>query len=183
MPSIFDAGGWSSQLSPKLSATLHGWLTEQGSLTQRVQSVCTPAASFNLRVLRHDLALPHRNEVALLASHGRVRTREILLCRGKTPLIFAHSIVARGDLYKAWASMDGIGGRSLGSVLFVDPAVQRGTLHYRRCDARHPLYQKALRWCGHIERPDFFWARRAVFVRDNRPLVVTEVFLPALFLL
>lgn len=174
-----DAGGWGSTLPAALPADLHSWLHETHSLTQRVQSVCPPHAPFNLQVLCHDFALPHRDEVALLGSHGRVRSREILLCRGRTPLIFAHSIVARADLRAAWASMDGIGGRSLGSVLFADPAVSRGTLHYHCCTPRHPLYQKAAPWCA--TRPEQLWARRAVFLRDNRPLVVTEVFLPALF--
>src|SRR5262245_53482366 len=113
-----DAGGWDATLPSNLPPDLASWLQEQASLTQRVQSICAPVTSFNLRVLRHDFDLPHRDELALLNVKGRVRTREVLLRNGNTALIFAHSIVARNDLANAWASMDGVGGRSLGSVLF-----------------------------------------------------------------
>lgn len=173
-----DAGGWLPHLPADTPLPLRAWLRERASLTQRVKSVCKESAPFSLRVLRHDFAAPHGDERKLIDAPGDVRCREILLMRGSVPLVFAHSVVARRDLRGAWASMDGIGGRSLGSVLFADHRVRRGALHYRRLDARHPLFRKAVRWCGEFA-PQTLWARRAVFLHGGRPLVVTEVFLPA----
>lgn len=181
MTHTFDLGGWRSQLPADLPPVLRSWLCEQTSLTQRVQASCSVDAPFNLRVLRHDFALPHRDEAALLATPGRVRTREVLLCAGNTPLIFAHSVVARADLRGAWASMEGVGGRSLGSVLFADAAVSRNALYFKCCAQHHPLHVKAKHGCP--ERPLELWARRAVFLREQRPLVVTEVFLPSIMAL
>ena len=172
-----DAGGWLPRIPHSLLIALRGWLGETGSLTQRVQSVCTPAQPFSLQVLARGFAPAHRDELPLLGLHDRARFREILLKRGDTPLVFAHSVISHRDLKGAWAILDGIGGRSLGSILFHDHTVHRGALHFRRIDARHPLFQKSLPWCGGAH-PRELWARRAVFERRGRPLIVTEVFLP-----
>jgi chorismate--pyruvate lyase len=157
---------------------LRAWLCETGSLTQRVVSTCTADAPFNLQLLKRGFAPAHRDELPLLGMHDRARVREILLKRGNEPLVFAHSVISHRDLRGAWAILDGIGGRSLGSILFHDHTVKRGALHFRRIDKRHPLFAKALRWCGNLQ-PTELWARRAVFERRGRPLIVTEVFLPA----
>lgn len=169
---------WAPTLPADLDPALASWLQEKGSLTQRIQSVCHSATSFNLRVIKHHFDLPHRDELTLLNVPGRVRTREVVLRNGNTPYVFAHSIVARADITGAWACMEGIGEQSLGSVLFSDPAVTRGELSFHCCNARHPLYRKAIDFCS--VPPSQLWARRAVFLREDRPLVVTEVFLPAI---
>ena len=172
-----DGGGWLPRAPQSLPPRLRQWLTETGSLTQRVASNCSPAQPFGLQLLRHGFAPAHRDELPLLGQHDRARVREILLKRGDTPLVFAHSVISHRDLNGAWAILDGIGGRSLGSILFFDHTVRRGALHFRRIDARHPLFSKALPWCG-AEPPSALWARRAVFEREGRPLIVSEVFLP-----
>jgi chorismate lyase len=176
-----DAGGWLPSLPKSLTQTLpislRSWLTETGSLTQRVQRACSVEHPFSLQVLRRGFSAAHRDELPLLGLHDRARMREILLKRGDVPLVFAHSVISHRDLHGAWAILDGIGGRSLGSILFSDHTVRRGALHFRRLDARHPLFRKALPWCE--EGPPIeLWARRAVFERKGRPLIVTEVFLP-----
>lgn len=172
-----DAGGWRPRIPQRLPAVLRRWLGETGSLTRRVQLACSAHKPFSLRVLAHGFAPAHRDELSLLGQHDRARMREILLMRGDTPLVFAHSVISHRDLRGAWAILDGIGGRSLGSILFSDHRVERGALHFCRLDARHPLYRKALPWCSGVV-PNELWARRAVFRRHGRPLIVTEVFLP-----
>lgn len=172
-----DAGGWLPRAPQSLSPQLHAWLCETGSLTQRVVDTCDAAHPFKLQLLRRGFAAAHRDELPLLGLHDRARVREILLKRGDMPLVFAHSVISHRDLNGAWAVLDGIGGRSLGSILFSDHTVRRGALHFRRVDARHPLFLKALPWCGMLV-PSELWARRAVFEREGRPLIVTEVFLP-----
>ena len=52
------------------------------------------------------------------------------------------------------------------------------TVAMRRIDARHPLYRAARRHAEVAERA--LWARRSVFCLDGHPLLVSEVFLPAL---
>lgn len=175
-----DAGGWLPRAPHSLPPRLREWLCETGSLTQRVVNTCNAPHPFKLQLLARGFAPAHRDESPLLGLHDRARFREILLKRGDTPLVFAHSVISHRDLHGAWSILDGIGGRSLGSILFHDHTVKRGALHFRRIDARHPLFRKALPWCGSVPvPPTALWARRAVFERKGRPLIVTEVFLPA----
>jgi chorismate--pyruvate lyase len=63
-------------------------------------------------------------------------------------------------------------------LLFTDPLVRRAPFEYARVDARHPLWKRARQVFGH----DFptLWARRSLFHREGRPLMVTEVFLPTI---
>ena len=62
--------------------------------------------------------------------------------------------------------------------MFTDPLVSRGPLEFVRIDARHPLGRRARQVFG--RGFPVLWARRSRFVKRGRPLLVTEVFLPAL---
>jgi chorismate--pyruvate lyase len=48
-------------------------------------------------------------------------------------------------------------------------------MEYRKIDARHPLYRRA-KEVASFEATSI-WARRSVFLKQGRPLLVTEVFL------
>ena len=87
-------------------------------------------------------------------------------------------IAAWRDLSGAWRGLRGLGKRPLAEALFTDPLVARRTLEYVRIDSRHPLGRRARRLFGRDFPP--LWARRSRFVKRGRPLLVTEVFLPAL---
>lgn len=168
---------WPRCLPPDSPPGLKEWLNERGSLTRRIMAQCTPAAPFSLRVLNDAPARPHRDEYAALdLPHGRrARVREVLLQRGGTPLVFTHAVVALRDLRGAWRCIDAIGSRSLGSILFADPAIDKGPLRFRRIDARHPLFRKAALCLS--APPAYLWARRALYSRAGRALLVSEVFL------
>lgn len=152
------------------------WLAEAGSLTARIRAACT---HFRVEVLGQAMASPIADERASLHSApGRVaRVREVLLHADGTPVVFAHSAVNPAHERGAWHLLAGLGARPLGALLFADPCIGRGLLQWRRLDARHPLYQRAARAC--VLPPREFWARRSVYRRAGRPLLVTEVFLPA----
>jgi chorismate--pyruvate lyase len=92
--------------------------------------------------------------------------------------VLAHSIASRRDLDGAWRALRGLGARPLAMMLFTDPGVRRHPFEYARVDRRHPLWKRAVRQFGR-EFPTL-WARRSLFTRRGRPLLVTEVFLPTL---
>jgi chorismate--pyruvate lyase len=153
---------------------LHPWLTGRGSLTA---GIIGQVGNFNLvRLLQKD-QLPNRDE----RSHLRlkpgevVRVREVLLRDGTLPLVFAHSLAARRDLIGAWRGLGKLGPRPLADMLFHDAAVVRLPIEYRKIDARHPLYRRAAGVVA-VEAPSL-WARRSIFLKHGRPLLVTEVFL------
>ena len=104
--------------------------------------------------------------------------REVLLHAGGRRVVMAHSIVARADLRGAWHRVRALGTRPLATALFADPLVARGPFEYARLDSRHPLWRRASHLLG--GKLPVLWARRSLFRRRGRPLMVTEVFLPGL---
>ena len=157
-------------------AYLHPWLSDPGSLTARIVARCQ---RFQVRVLGERRAPPFSDEHRLIGlPPGRhAWTREVLLLADGVPVVFAHSVLAPRDLVGAWHMARAIGSRPLGAALFADPKVRRFPLEYRQLDARHPLYRPAV---AHLAAaPQRLWMRRSQFALGGHPLLVTEVFLPA----
>lgn len=153
---------------------LHPWLTSRGSLTSRIVA---HFAHFNLVRLKQRAQLPNIDERrGLRLRDGETAiVREVLLRDGNTPLVFAHSVVARRDLRAAWRGLSKLGARPLAEMLFHDHAVVRLPMEYRKIDARHPLFRRAMQVAPFSRKE--VWARRSVFLKHGRPLLVTEVFL------
>lgn len=167
--------GWRRGLS---SATLayRPWLADHGSLTRRLKERC---AKFSVRPVRQELGRPLCDERGYLGlRRGEMAlVREVYLLCGSTPVVFAHSALAARDLRGVWNSVSRQGARPLGEALFSDPRVARAPLEFRQLGRRHPLYRLA---CAALrQRPGRLWARRSLFTLRSRPLLVTEVFLPA----
>ena len=161
-------------------ARLRKWLLDRGSLTRRVELRC---ARFELKVLSQRRALIRRDEYAVIGARTGTRcvVREVSLNCGREPLVFAHSVVAPGALKGAWRMLSALGARPLGAALFANPRVQRCPLRFRQLGRRDALYRRA---CGLLETaPRLLWARRSLFVLSGTPLLVTEVFLPAILAL
>lgn len=153
-------------------ASLRDWLREPGSLTARLQR----SGRFRLTLLSQRLhrANPDEEEILALPSHARCWVREVLLHCNDRPVIFAHTVLPaepRGVLSR-WLA--GLGGRSLGSLLFAHPGFVRGPLAFARIDRRHPLYERAETALG--ASPPHFFARRCEHGFGQQRVVVTEVF-------
>ncbi len=158
-------------------ARLHPWLFDPGSLTARIVARC---ASFRVQVLGEFRALPFPDERALIGlPPGRhAWTREVLLIADGVPVVFAHSVLAPRDLHGAWHMARAIGSRPLGAALFADPGIRRDALTAARLRPSHPLYRHATATLQ--AKPNMLWARRSLFHRLERPLLVSEVFLPGI---
>ena len=156
---------------------LHPWLTSRGSLTARIIG---HFHQFNLVRVAQRAELPNadeRREVGLRDREMAV-VREVLLRDGEALLVFAHSVAARRDLRGVWRGLSRLGARPLADMLFHDHAVVRLPMEYRKLDARHPLYRRAQQVAPFAAR--VVWARRSVFLKNGRPLLVTELFLTAM---
>lgn len=163
---------------------LRPWLHDHGSLTQRIQQRCE---KFTVLPVRDGLARITYDEAALLgiAPHQLTYSREVFLYADGKPVVFAHSTCASNHLRGAWQAMRGLGNRSLGSLLFTHPLVNRQPLHFKALRAQHPLVGRALARQSSVWLkpdlqiiPDILWARRSLFTLHGAPLLVTEVFLP-----
>ncbi len=162
---------------PSYPHPLHRWLTDRGSLTARI---IDHFPNFNLVRVCQLLQTPHRDECRHLDfRRGEIAVvREVLLRSGGTPLVFAHSVAARRDLVGVWRGLSRLGSRPLAEMLFHDPTMLRLPMEYKKIDARHVLYRRAAALTPVNAKS--LWARRSVFLKNDRPLLVTEVFLPAM---
>ncbi len=162
--------------APVAAGALRRWLTDRGSLTARLERHAGPV---RVKVLFQGLRRANRDEAFLFAAPDtRVLVREVLLLRGATPLVFAHTVLARDALRGTWRSIAGLGTRPLGAALFADPRVARFPLRQRKLSRAHPLYRRA---AAQLKRPPPpLWARRSIFAAGKSPILVSEVFLPAI---
>ncbi|MGH8616216.1 MAG: chorismate--pyruvate lyase family protein [Burkholderiales bacterium] len=165
---------------PCWDARLRRWLIDRGSLTRRLQSRCR---RFAVEVVAQRPMAATYDEGLLLgiARPQQALVREVrLMCDGR-PVVFARSVLARASLQGPWRMVGGLGTRPLGAAVFADPTVTRRPLHYTRVGTWHALHRRVTAALG-VEVPGL-WARRSLFVRARQPLLVTEVFLPALLAL
>ena len=154
---------------------LRPWLRDTGSLTQRIRQRC---GAFSVRNMKSGLAhIPH-DESGLLKSAPIAWSRDVFLCADGQPVVFAHSTCAIRHLHGAWRALAELGNRPLGALLFSHPLIRRQPLHYKALAAQYPLYRRAAAIL--IDPPDRLWARRSLFYLHGAPLLVTEVFLPAI---
>jgi len=169
----------------------HGWLdhaflapralrrvlSDRGSLTRRLKAL---HADFRVVPVARGLAPPFLDEARALHlhSHTLAYVRDVLLIGNGHVRVFAHSVLPRSSLRGDWNGITRLGTKPLGEALFTNPRIRRRDLTIRRLDARHPLYRAAQRHTGIAVR--HLWARRSVFCLGGRPLLVTEVFLPAI---
>ncbi len=149
------------------------WLMDSGSLTARLKA---HYPSFRVHVLYQGLRAPFEDERMLLGLRRgeRAWVRDVLLCDGVRPLVFAHSVLPRCHVPGSWNLFAGLGARPLGEVLFTNRGISRQPLHFQHLNRHHPLHQHMGRLAGSQPLP----ARRSLFYRHHKSLLVTEVFLP-----
>lgn len=155
------------------------WLTEAGSLTARCQAACR---TFRIRVLFQGCRRPSAEEAWCLGEPDRrfAACREVLLECDGVPVIFAHTVlpaVPRGRMGR-WLA--GLGSRSLGSLLFSRPGFVRSEIEFLRLDTRHLLFRRAAAAVGALPVA-YLWARRSTHRLGNQAVLVTEIFLPAIY--
>mgnify|MGYP000871479022 CR=1 FL=1 len=158
--------------------SMRGWLTDDSSLTARIRARC---GRFALQVVSQGKGRGLPDEMAALGihHHANLWQREVLLIADGEPVVFARSLVATTTIPAAWHLLHGLGGRPLAAVLFDDPRVRRSPLEAARLDARDPRWHHASAATLRTDLPSL-WARRSAFRRYGTPLLVTEVFLPAI---
>jgi chorismate-pyruvate lyase len=151
---------------------LHPWLAEPGLLTTLVRRACGCETQFRLlRVERSPLSatLAHRMGVA----DTGCLVREIEFACGEKRWVFAQSVFPDSTvLQHPWLAE--LGNVALGESLLGRPDVSRQPLEYREIAVDDELALAV----GGLDRPA--WARRAVYSLSVAPILVQEVFLPAL---
>jgi chorismate--pyruvate lyase len=164
-------------LRSQVPESARSWLLDAGSLTDRLRVNCK--GCFSVRVLDEGWQRPRLDEARVLgmrqAAVGWVREVQ-LLCDGE-PQVFARTIVPRKTLSGPRRQLAHLGDRPLGAYLFADPSLQRSAVELACIWPGQAMFTEATEGLQHL--PLFIWGRRSVFRVGGKPLLVTEVFLPA----
>ena len=163
------------------SRAYHSWLTYPGSLTARLRAY---SQTFSTLCIRQGMLRPNLDECALLGLRhtDRAWVREVILYCDNIPVIFAHSILPRANTRGIWRFFTRIGNSPLGDQLFSNPRIRRGSMQFCHLQTPHPLLRQAHKAIPTLTATSL-WARRSLFYAQNKPLLVTEVFLPQLLTL
>lgn len=135
------------------------WLNLPGSLTQALKA---RSAHFNVEVVEQThlyLSSPlegfeHQGELQ------RFFSRKVLLKDGHTPWVAAHTLVPESSLQNGLNQLTKLANKPLGELLFASQGVIKDRLQV--CETANG------------------WGRRARFLLQQQPLMVSEYFLPEL---
>ncbi|MGS2723568.1 chorismate--pyruvate lyase family protein [Porticoccus sp. GXU_MW_L64] len=154
--------------------SLRPWLLDQGSLTERL--IAASDNCFRVQVLNQRWQLPRLSECRLLNLPGRhhALVREVILYGRDQPWVYARSVLPITTLTGRLRAMRQLDNRPLGALLFNDPTMKRTPMEIACLTAGNSVVPAQL---GELQHP--LWGRRSVFRLDSKPLMVSEIFLPA----
>lgn len=155
------------------SLAMQNWLGDSGSLTARL--IAQSKGQFKVQVVRQIIGRPRLNERRALGMKqpALALIREVILCGQHQPWVFARSILPLASLTGSLRHLRKQNNRPLGAFLFSQPKLLRSAIAVTRISRDHAYVPNAL------INNDLLWGRRSVFYLQQKPLLVSEVFLPA----
>ena len=157
----------------QLPARANEWLLDRSSLTQYLLKASQN--HFKVRVLGHYWGRPFGSECRLLeVPESRIAIiREVLLCCHDQPWIFARSVIPATTLTGPLRRLRRFADRSLGELLFSEPSMQRHPFEIAKIAGHHNHLPRE------VQGDESIWGRRCRFELCDRPLMVSEFYLPA----
>ncbi len=154
------------------------WLLAPGSLTRLLQQAS--GGDFRVRLLSQRWEMPLADEARLLRMRAKryAMVRQVQLICGGVPWVYARTVIPGTTLIGPQRRFVRLGSRPLGAVLFADPSMQRSESQVARLEPHTRLHRIAT--ADLDDSPGTIWGRRSVFRLSQRPLLVSELFLPAI---
>jgi chorismate lyase len=159
-----------------VEASLRSWLIGNGLLTSRLKAVC--GERFGLHLLEQWTGLlSDAHKSALRVSESAGLFREVELCCADHVWVFAQTVIPDSTLcVHPWLAE--LGDASLGETLNELSGLERSAYEFAWLRADEALVARALH--GADLAPSGLWARRSRLRLRGAPLLVQEVFLPAM---
>ena len=159
-----------------LPDAVRGWVGLDTSMTAAVGRAADGPITVTVR--RQEDGPLHDDEAGFFPEGGPATLREVCLGHSGEPLLIARTVFT-SHILRSHPRIVGLGDRPLGSLLFAGETPSPYTARqYCRILPGAPLYP-LIRWRYDGAEPGL-WARRTLFVLFDAPLLVTEIFLPAL---
>ena len=179
---------WSplARIEPLAPPELVSWLAEPGLLTARVRALCGERMRFRMLGPLRDATLPVELQSRLGVSDRRCLLRDIEFRCNDDRIVYAQTVLPDSTLCR-YPWLRELGDSPIGETLRrAGQPLEREPLEYAALPAGSDLALAALGTRsadpGADSDPDrgALWARRAVYRLGGEPILVQEVFLPAL---
>ncbi len=159
-----------------VDASLRPWLIGKGLLSQRIKAACHERFALRL-VDQWSGLLTSSQKLGLRADDGAGLFRDVELRCGEQSWVFAQTVTPDSTLcLHPWLAE--LGDTALDETLDSLSGTDRGPYEYAWLPAEDPLTERAL---GNAEvKPTGLWARRSRVTLRGAPLLMQEVFLPAM---
>lgn len=157
----------------KLPRDLQSWLFESNSLTQRLRN---QFENVRVQVLFEQQETPFLTErkILNLPEQRYCLVREVILLSNQTPLILARTIIPAKTLKMSHGNLARLGSRPLGEILFSASTLKREFSGLTKIEFNQ--------WATNLNIMQSLWGRRTKYSICNQPMLVSEFFLPSLFL-
>ena len=147
---------WQDTLNPHLAPRLTAWLSHKGSFMERLK--IHGILDAKIKVLAQSWQMPWESECELLQTQEFALVREVSIKSGEKCWMYARTIFTKAILEGELACLAHLENRPLGTILFKDPLLTRGEFEYLS------VYNA--------------YARRSLFKKQEKSLLLTEVFMP-----
>jgi chorismate--pyruvate lyase len=159
-----------------VDAHVRPWLIGKGLLTLRMKAVC--GERFALRLVDQWTGLlDAAQRAALNATDNAGLFRDVEMCCGEQVWVFAQTIMPDSTLC-AHPWLAELGETALGETLSDLSGLERSSYEYAWLPVKEPVTARALRDAE--VRPAGLWARRSRVSLRGAPLLMQELFLPAI---
>lgn len=159
-----------------VDAQVRSWLIGKGLLTLRMQASCGERYSLRLVDLWTGLLSP-AHKAALRSADNAGLFRDVEVCCGKQVWVFEQTIMPDSTLC-AHPWLAELGDSALGETLSDLSGVERSSYEYAWLPVEEAVTAHALREAE--VKPAGLWARRSRISLRSAPLLIQELFLPAM---
>ena len=173
---IATSAQWQEKTSAsRCSNKVLSWLLDESSLTKKLEQQCN---QFSVQVKLQVNTNTQQSPLSPHFTHAKaILVREVLLHCNNRATVFAQTEIPHSTLSNTQEKLINLGSESLGRVLFKDKTLQRGKIEIAEFTVGSPIHDfitSLQQTCKHS-----LWARRSLFHIGEKPLLVSEVFLPS----
>lgn len=171
-----SSASWRSQKKAQpCSAKISSWLYDNDSLTKKLERLYQKCHIQLRQQITVSATTPSLS--GYFSNDATILVREVFLYCNGVPMVFAQTEIPLSTLTGEQAKLAEIGSQSLGRILFQDSSMKRGTIEVAQFKEKSQLASLCpplQHSCAHS-----LWARRSFFYLHDKPLLVSELFLPA----
>ncbi len=156
---------------------IHDFLFHEDSLTRYIQLRCE--GDFNIELMSESLqrAMSDESQFLSLQSDELTFIRKSRLKCGDQAVVYARTIMPQKTIEGENQWLTTLGTKPLGDILFNDENTYRTDMRYAKIPVDCELHREATEG---LDITSELWGRQSLFYTVQQPLLITEIFLPAI---